>query len=67
MMGSVWKVEVSVGDTIEAGVTGLILEAMKMEMIVQVMKAGTIDKILVSPGAMVKAGDPLLIIRINQL
>jgi urea carboxylase len=66
MMGSVWKVEVAEGDAVEAGVTGLILEAMKMEMIVQVVRTGTVEKVLVSPGAMVKAGDPLLIIRINE-
>ena len=63
MMGSVWKVEVAAGDAVSAGATGLILEAMKMEMIVPVSKAGLIEKVLVSPGAMVKAGDPLLILR----
>ena len=66
MMGSVWKVEVAEGDAVEAGVTGLILEAMKMEMIVPVANAGIIERVLVSPGAMVKAGDPLLIIRTNE-
>lgn len=66
MMGSVWKVEVVEGAIIEAGTTGLILEAMKMEMTVQVLKAGLIEKVLVSPGAMVKAGDPLLILRTEQ-
>ncbi len=66
MMGSVWKVEVVEGDAVEVGVTGLILEAMKMEMIVPVSKSGKIEKVLVSSGAMVKAGDPLLIIRINE-
>jgi urea carboxylase len=63
MMGSVWKVEVAEGDAVEAGMTGLILEAMKMEMIVPVSNAGIIERVLVSPGAMVKAGDPLLILR----
>jgi urea carboxylase len=66
MMGSVWKVEVVEGDAVEVGVTGLILEAMKMEMIVTVSKSGKIEKVLVSPGAMVKAGDPLLILRTEQ-
>ena len=66
MMGSVWKVEVAVGDEVAVGATGLILEAMKMEMIVPVSKSGKIEKVLVSPGAMVKAGDPLLILRINE-
>jgi urea carboxylase len=66
MMGSVWKVEVVEGDAVAVGITGLILEAMKMEMIVPISMAGTIEKVLVSPGAMVKAGDPLLIIRISE-
>jgi urea carboxylase len=66
MMGSVWKVEVMEGEAVEAGITGLILEAMKMEMIVSISKTGTIEKVLVSPGSMVKAGDPLIILRTEQ-
>ena len=66
MMGSVWKVEVAEGAAIEAGATGLILEAMKMEMTVQVVRTGVIEKVLVSPGTIVKAGDPLLILRTEQ-
>jgi biotin carboxyl carrier protein len=31
-----------------------------------VTNAGIIERVLVSPGAMVKAGDPLLIIRTNE-
>ena len=65
-MGSVWKVEVAEGAAIEAGATGLILEAMKMEMTVQVVRTGVIEKVLVSPGTIVKAGDPLLILRTEQ-
>ncbi len=63
MMGSVWKVEVGEGDIVAEGAMGLILEAMKMEMVVPVPKAGKVMKVLVAPGAMVKAGDPLLILR----
>lgn len=66
MMGSVWKVEVSEGEVVAEGATGLILEAMKMEMVVPVSKAGTVVKVLVAPGAMVKAGDPLLILKIGK-
>lgn len=66
MMGSVWKVEVMEGEAVEAGITGLILESMKMEMIVSISKTGTIEKVLVSPGSMVKAGDPLIILRTEQ-
>lgn len=63
MMGSVWKVEVEVGDVVSEGATGLILEAMKMEMSVTIAKAGVVVEVLVEPGAMVKAGDPLLILK----
>ncbi|MFD2256558.1 urea carboxylase [Luteolibacter algae] len=66
MMGSVWKVEVGEGDTVTEGQTGLILEAMKMEMVVPILKAGTIVKVLSTPGAMVKAGDPLLILKVES-
>lgn len=63
MMGSVWKVNVAEGDRVETGATGLVLEAMKMEMEVSFAKSGTIMKVLVAPGAMVKAGDALLIMK----
>jgi urea carboxylase len=63
MMGSVWKVEVAEGDRVNVGATGLILEAMKMEMEVSFTKAGVVQKVLVAPGAMVKAGDALLIVK----
>ncbi len=66
MMGSVWKVEIGEGDAVAEGATGLILEAMKMEMVVPVSKAGTVLKVLVAPGAMVKPGDPLLILKIEK-
>ncbi|MEP2774860.1 MAG: urea carboxylase [Luteolibacter sp.] len=66
MMGSVWKVEVEAGEVVSEGRTGLILEAMKMEMTVPITKAGTVVEVLVAPGAMVKAGDPLLILKIGN-
>ncbi|WP_411828045.1 urea carboxylase [Luteolibacter sp. AS25] len=66
MMGSVWKVEKEEGDEVSEGQTGLILEAMKMEMVVPVPKAGKVVKVLVSPGAMVKAGDALMIVKTND-
>ncbi|MDP4779473.1 MAG: urea carboxylase [Akkermansiaceae bacterium] len=66
MMGSVWRVEVEAGEAVAEGATGLILEAMKMEMTVPITKAGTIFEVLVAPGAMVKAGDPLLILKTGK-
>ncbi|MCB1691269.1 MAG: acetyl-CoA carboxylase biotin carboxyl carrier protein subunit [Pseudomonadales bacterium] len=46
--GTVWKIEVAVGDTVKAEDTIMILESMKMEIPVEAPAAGKITKILVS-------------------
>jgi len=38
--GTVWKVEVEIGDTVEPGDTVVVLESMKMEMPVEAETAG---------------------------
>ncbi len=58
--GTVWKVEVSVGDEVDAGDTIAILESMKMEMPVETDDAGTVEKIHVAPGQAVKEGELLV-------
>ncbi len=60
--GTVWKVEVAVGDTIEEGDTVVILESMKMEMPVEAEDVGTVKEILVSEGQSVSEGDPLVVL-----
>ena len=60
--GTVWKVEVAVGDTIEEGDTVVILESMKMEMPVEAEDEGTVKEILVSEGQSVSEGDPLVVL-----
>jgi acetyl-CoA carboxylase biotin carboxyl carrier protein len=40
--GTVWKIEVKVGDTVEEGDTVVILESMKMEMPVEAEDVGTV-------------------------
>jgi acetyl-CoA carboxylase biotin carboxyl carrier protein len=60
--GTVWKVEVAVGDTIEEGDTVVILESMKMEMPVEAEEEGTVKEILVSEGQSVSEGDPLVVL-----
>ena len=45
--GNVWKVEKSVGDTVAAEDTIMILESMKMEIPVEAPCAGTIVELLV--------------------
>ena len=49
VIGSVWKVEMKVGDRVESGDVIMILESMKMEIPVEAPIAGTIGSILVSP------------------
>ncbi|MCD2112262.1 urea carboxylase [Rhodococcus rhodochrous] len=62
MVGNVWRVEVAEGDTVAAGDTAVILEAMKLEMPVPSKTTGTVLKVLVSPGTKVAPGTPLLVI-----
>ena len=58
--GTVWKIEVEVGDTVEEGDTVVILESMKMEMPVEAEDDGTVKAILVEEGQSVSEGDPLV-------
>jgi acetyl-CoA carboxylase biotin carboxyl carrier protein len=58
--GTVWKVECSVGDTIEEGDTVVILESMKMEMPVEAEDGGTVKEIVCQEGQAVSEGDVLV-------
>ncbi len=60
--GTVWKIEVAVGDTVEEGDTVLILESMKMEMPVEAEDEGTVKEILVAEGQAVSEGDTLVVL-----
>ena len=60
--GTVWKIEVAVGDTVEEGDTVAILESMKMEMPVEAEDEGTVKEILVTEGQAVNEGDPLVVL-----
>ncbi len=60
--GTIWKIEVAVGDTVEEGDTVLILESMKMEMPVEAEDAGTVKEILVEEGQSVSEGDMLVVL-----
>ena len=50
MQGTIVKVLVAVGDTVDVGDTVVVLEAMKMENNVTAEKAGTIKEIRVAEG-----------------
>jgi acetyl-CoA carboxylase biotin carboxyl carrier protein len=58
--GTVWKVEVQVGDRVEEGDTVVILESMKMEMPVEAEEDGEVREVLVEEGQAVAEGDPLV-------
>jgi acetyl-CoA carboxylase biotin carboxyl carrier protein len=60
--GTVWKVEVAVGDTVEEGDTVVILESMKMEMPVEAEDEGTVKEVLCEEGQAVNEGDPLVVL-----
>lgn len=53
---------VSVGSTVAAGATLLLIEAMKTFNQIKAPKAGLVTQILVSPGAPVEYDEPLIII-----
>jgi len=58
--GTVWKIEVKVGDSVAEGQTVAILESMKMEMPVESPAAGSVTAILVKEGQPVEEGAPLV-------
>jgi acetyl-CoA carboxylase biotin carboxyl carrier protein len=60
--GTVWKIEVAVGDTVEEGDTVLILESMKMEMPVEAEDEGTVKEVLVEEGQSVSEGETLVVL-----
>jgi acetyl-CoA carboxylase biotin carboxyl carrier protein len=60
--GTVWKIEVGVGDNVAEGDTVVILESMKMEMPVEAEDDGTVKEILCEEGQAVNEGDPLLVL-----
>ena len=60
--GTVWKIEVTVGDTVSEGDSVVILESMKMEMPVEAEDDGTVARILVAEGQSVQEGDPLVVL-----
>jgi acetyl-CoA carboxylase biotin carboxyl carrier protein len=60
--GTVWKIEVAPGDSVEEGDTVVILESMKMEMPVEAEDAGTVKSIAVEEGQAVSEGDTLVVL-----
>ncbi|HEX6875801.1 MAG TPA: biotin carboxylase N-terminal domain-containing protein [Nocardioidaceae bacterium] len=63
MPGSVISVAVSAGDSVAAGQTVLVLEAMKMQHTVSAPHDGVVTDLPVSPGDQVAAGDVLAVVQ----
>jgi len=60
--GTVWKIEVAVGDVVHEGDTVVILESMKMEMPVEAEDDGVVKELLCEEGQSVSEGDPLVVL-----
>lgn len=65
--GSIWKVLVEPGQTVQVGDKLVVVEAMKMEIVVVAAVAGTVSSIRCVPGKPVVPGDVLLYIDDSQL
>ena len=60
--GTVWKIEVAVGDQVELDDEVVILESMKMEMPVEAEDSGTVSEIRCEEGQSVSEGDVLVVL-----
>jgi acetyl-CoA carboxylase biotin carboxyl carrier protein len=60
--GTVWKIEVKVGQQVAEGETLVILESMKMEMPVEATEAGTVKEIRCQEAQPVNEGDVLVVL-----
>ncbi|OJH34203.1 biotin/lipoyl-binding carrier protein [Cystobacter ferrugineus] len=60
--GTVWKIEVKVGQQVSAGDTLVILESMKMEMPVDAEEGGTVKEIRCKESQPVNEGDVLVVL-----
>lgn len=60
MPGLIVRVDVKEGQSVKAGQTLLVMEAMKMENVIPAPHNGTVRKVLVTEGASVSEGDVLV-------
>lgn len=62
MPGNILRIDVKQGDTVKEGQILVILEAMKMENEIVAPKDGTVAQVVISKGAVVDTGTPLIVI-----
>jgi biotin carboxyl carrier protein len=60
--GSVWKIEVAIGDTVAADDPLIILESMKMEIPLLAPRSGVVREILVAEGEPIAEGDVAIVL-----
>jgi len=60
--GSVWKIEVAVGDNVGEEDALIILESMKMEIPLLAPRAGIVKEILVAEGDPIAEGDVAVVL-----
>jgi acetyl-CoA carboxylase biotin carboxyl carrier protein len=58
--GTVWKIEVKVGDTVDTDQVLVILESMKMEMPIESPRAGKVAEIRIKEAQPVNEGDVVI-------
>lgn len=60
--GTVWKIEVKIGEVVSEGQTLVILESMKMEMPVEAPGGGKVKEIRIKETQAVNEGDVLIVL-----
>ena len=60
--GTVFKIEVEIGDSVQEGDTLVVLESMKMEMPVEAEDPGVVKEIRCEKGQPVSEGDTLVVL-----
>ncbi|PMR73826.1 urea carboxylase [Billgrantia endophytica] len=60
--GSLWKLLVGEGDTVEAGQPVALVESMKMEVEITALEAGRVARLPIQEGAAVAPGQPLVVL-----
>jgi len=60
--GSVWQIQVEVGEQVRPGQVLMVLESMKMEIALHAEHAGRVTRLLCHGGGQVAPGQPLLVI-----
>ena len=63
MTASVFQVPVKVGQEVIAGMTLVVLDAMKTEIMITAHEAGVVEEVRCAPGKLVHAGQALLVMR----